>query len=174
MLRILSILLTSTLTLFAHPHEDLPVETSEEARIALARARKFTLAEGLPHPAKETELFTTEARRKDTRQITGFFFYKPDQRADPTTTDKLRTLIANSDNLTEWKEKKRCGGFHPDWSISWRRGWSKDHALICFSCEEIIYISGDYQLRYNLTPAASKELKSLLEPFHTKRPNQKR
>lgn len=169
MLRIFSILILSSLALFAHPHEDLPVEASEKARIALAKAKKFGLAEGLPHPAKETELFSAEAQRKDTQQITGFFFYKPELKADPGTTEKLRQIIANSDNLTEWKEK-RCGGFHPDWSINWRRGWSKDHALICFSCDEIIYISGDYQLRYNLTDDAAKQLKALLAPFKTKRP----
>jgi hypothetical protein len=170
MLRILSIHLLTALSLFAHPHEDLPVDASEEARQALAKAKTFTLAEGLPHPAKETNLFTTQAQRKDTQQITGFFFYKPDQKIDPATTDKLRQIIANSDNLTEWKEHKTCGGFHPDWSLNWRRGWSKDRALICFSCEEIIYISGDYQLRYNLTATATKQLKSLLNPFKAKRP----
>ncbi|MFC7339438.1 hypothetical protein ACFQY0_19755 [Haloferula chungangensis] len=172
MLRILSILLLTTLTLFAHPHEDLPVDASEEARLALAKAKKFGLSEGLPHPAKETERFSAEAQRRDTQQITGFFFYKPDQKLDPATTDKLRQIIADSDNLTEWKEHKTCGGFHPDWSLNWRRGWSKDHALICFSCDEIIYISGDFQLRYNLTPAASKQLKTLLNPFQSKRPAQ--
>ena len=170
MLRIPTITLLTTLTLFAHPHEDLPVDASEEARQALAKAKTFTLAEGLPHPSKESDLFTTQAQRKDTQQITGFFFYKPDQKIDPGTTDKLRQIIANSDNLTEWKEHKTCGGFHPDWSLNWRRGWSKDRALICFSCEEIIYISGDYQLRYNLTPTAAKQLKSLLNPFKAKRP----
>ncbi|MEP4078042.1 hypothetical protein [Haloferula sp.] len=169
MLRILSIFFVTTLTLLAHPHEDLPVEHSEEARKALAKAKTFTLYEGLPHPAKETEIFTTEADRKDTKQITGFFFYKPGLKVDPATTEKLRQVIADSDSLTEWEEK-RCGGFHPDWSLTWRRGWSKDHALICFSCEDIIYISGDYQLRYTLTPAANKKLKALLNPFQSKRP----
>ena len=170
MLRILSIFFIFTLTSFAHPHEDLPVDASEEARLALAKAKKFDLSEGLPHPAKETPLFSAEAQRKDTQQITGFFFYKPDQKLDPATTENLKKIIADSNNLTEWKEHKTCGGFHPDWSLNWRRGWSKDRALICFSCEEIIYISGDYQLRYNLTPAATKQLKSLLNPFKAKRP----
>lgn len=169
MLRILSIVLASATGLLAHPHEDLPVEASHEAREALAKTKSFRLAEGLPHPAKESDLFSLEAERRDTRLITGFFFYKDERKTDPATTEQLRLIVSDSANLTEWEEK-RCGGFHPDWALSWRRGLFRDHALICFSCHDIIYISGDYQLRYSLTPQAARRLKTILTPFHRNRP----
>lgn len=169
MLRILSILFITSLNLLAHPHEDLPVEASQEARDALAKAKSFTLSEGLPHPSTETEIFTIEAGRRDTQKIEGFFFYKPDLKPDPATANKIRQIITNPANITEW-EQKRCAGFHPDWSLTWRKGWSKQRALVCFGCSELIFIAGDTQLRYNLTPAALKQLKPLLTPFQTKRP----
>jgi hypothetical protein len=169
MLRIFSILSISALQLLAHPHEELPVDASQKTRDALSHAKKITLSEGLPHPARETERFTAEVQRKDTRQIAGFPFYKPELKSDPATTDKLRRLITNPANLTAWTEKTGSG-FHPDWSINWRRGWSREMALIALGGGEVIFISGDHQLRYHLTHSATKELKILLDPLKTKRP----
>ncbi len=167
MLRILSIFLLTFTSLLAHPHEGPEVEHSQAARDSLNKARSFTMVEGLPHPSTESEAYLAEAKRKDTQAIAGFQFYKPALKPIPGNT--LRQLITNPANLTEW-EQKRCAGFHPDWALTWRAGWRKQHALICFGCSELIFITREAQLRYNLTPTALKKLKAQLAPFQTKRP----
>lgn len=170
MLRILSIaLLSLTALASAHPHEEPPVEVSRAERAAILGSKSLTLSEGLPHPAKEPHLFPAEEKRRDTREIAGFPFYKPDIKPDPGRLDRLRRLLASPASFAEWKQK-RCGGFHPDWSVNWRSGRDNIHALICFGCQDIIILGPDQQLRYGLTAAAFKQLKSDLVPLRSKRP----
>ena len=170
MLRILSIaLLSLTALASAHPHEEPPVEASKAERAAILGSKSLTLSEGLPHPAKEPHLYPAEEKRRDTRRIADFPFYKPDLKPDAVRTERLRELLSSSASFAEWKQK-RCGGFHPDWCVSWRSGRKDIHALICFGCQDIIIVSPDQQLRYGLTAAAFKQLKSDLIPLRSKRP----
>ncbi|WP_193211719.1 hypothetical protein [Luteolibacter marinus] len=159
----------STALAGAHPHEEPPVEASQEERAAITGSKVLTVSEGLPHPAKEPHLYPAEEKRRDTRKLADFPFYKPDLKPDAGRVDRLRKLLADPGSYLEWKQK-RCGGFHPDWSVNWRAGRKEIHALICFGCQDIIIAGPDQQLRYGLSPAAFKQLQSELIPLRSKRP----
>ncbi len=155
----------------AHPHVEPPVEESKAERDALLTSKTLTLSEGLPHPAKEAAAFTTEQKRRDQRALADFKFYTPDLKPDPARVERLRKLLADSGNFVKWTHRRR-GGFVPDWSVNWRAGRKDIHALVSFGCQEVIFISPDQQLRYDITPAAFKKLHAELAPLRTKRPGQ--
>jgi hypothetical protein len=153
----------------AHPHVEPPVEESQAERDALASSKTLTLSEGLPHPAKEASVFTKEAQRRDTMTLADFKFYKPELKPAPDLDQRLRKLLADPSSYAMWSQK-RCGGFHPDWAAHWRSGRKEIHALICFGCKEVMILSEDQQLRYNLTPTAFTKLQAELNPLRAKRP----
>ncbi len=170
MRRLVSISLVSLSVLAgAHPHVEPPVEESKAERDALLTSKTLTLSEGLPHPAKEAAAFAREEKRRDTLTLADFKFYKPDLKPDPARDQRLRQIIASPASLAMWTQK-RCGGFHPDWSVNWRSGRKDIHALVCFGCKELMILSPEQQLRYNITPAAFKKLQAELVPLHAKRP----
>jgi hypothetical protein len=153
----------------AHPHVEPPVEESKAERDALLTSKTLTLSEGLPHPAKEAAAFAREEKRRDTLTLADFKFYKPELKPDPARDQRLRQIISDPASLAMWTQK-RCGGFHPDWSVNWRSGRKDIHALVCFGCKELMILSPEQQLRYNLTPAAFKKLQAELVPLRAKRP----
>jgi hypothetical protein len=171
MLRLLTLTALFAGSLDAHPHVEPPVEESAATRQTLGQAGKITLSEGLPHPGKETAAFRTESARRDTYRLADFTFYKPAIKPGPNVTSKLKDLLASPSGLSEWKEK-RCGGFNPDWAVSWSTGFrKKDHALICFGCRQVIYLTPDAQLRYDLNPKSFNRLKDILATLRRKRPS---
>jgi hypothetical protein len=152
-----------------HPTVEPPVEESKAERDALLTSKTLTLSEGLPHPAKEAAAFAREETRRDTLTLADFKFYKPELKPDPARDQRLRQIISDPASLAMWTQK-RCGGFHPDWSVNWRSGRKDIHALVCFGCKELMILSPEQQLRYNLTPAAFKNLQAELVPLRAKRP----
>ena len=172
MRRLASIALVSlsvTAGVGAHPHVEPPVAESKAERDALLASKTLTLSEGLPHPAKEAAAFATEQKRRDRRTLADFQFYTPELQPDPARDQRLRKLLADPAHFAKWSHRRR-GGFIPDWSVNWRSGRQDLHALVSFGCQEIIFISPDQQLRYDLTPAAFKKLQAELAPLRTKRP----
>ena len=153
----------------AHPHVEPPVEESKAERDALLTSKTLTLSEGLPHPAKEGAAFAREEKRRDTKTLADFKFYKPDLKPDPARVDRLRKLLADPAHFAKWSHRRR-GGFVPDWSVNWRSGREDIHALVSFGCQEIMILSPEQQLRYNITPAAFKKLQAELVPLRVKRP----
>ena len=153
----------------AHPHVEPPVEESKAERDALLTSKTLTLSEGLPHLAKEAAAFAREEKRRDTQPLADFKFYTPDVKPDPARDQRLRQILADPASLAMWTQK-RCGGFHPDWSFNWRSGRKDIHALVCFGCKELMILSPEQQLRYNLTPAAFKKLQAELVPLRAKHP----
>lgn len=154
----------------AHPHVEPPVSESKPERDALLTSKSLTLSEGLPHPAKEAALFAAETKRRDVRSIADFRFYKPELKPDAGKDQRLRKLLAEPSHLAKWSHRRR-GGFVPDWCVSWRSGKDEVHALVSFGCQEVIFVSPEQQLRYDLTASAFKNLHAELAPLRAKRPD---
>ena len=172
MRRLVSIALVSlsvTAGAGAHPHVEPPVAESKAERDALLTCKTLTLSEGLPHPAKEAAAFAREEKRRDTLTLADFKFYTPELKPDPARIERLRKLLADPAHISQWTHRRR-GGFVPDWSVNWRAGRQDIHALISFGCQEVIFISHDQQLRYDLTAAAFKKLQAELVPLRVKHP----
>ena len=145
-----------------------PIEASAIYRTTVSAAKSLLVFEGLPHQSVEPVLLATELKRKDTTEIWNFPFYTPSIEA--TNADDLRKLLSNPASLAVYAGPKLCGGYHPDFCISWQAGKVKYYALICFGCHEIVLYDGKTSLIYDLETAAYKEFQQLLAQYRTKRP----
>ncbi len=148
--------------------ETSPIEASAIYRTTVSAAKSLVIYEGLPHQTWDRELLASEIKRKDTTEIWDFPFYTPS--VDATNGDDLRKLLSNPASLREYQGPKSCGGYHPDFCISWQAGKVKYYALICFGCHEIVLYDGKTSLIYDLETAAYKEFQQLLAQYGTKRP----
>ncbi len=92
-------------------------EASSKIRKALeeAEASMVTVHEGLPHQMFESDLLDAESKRKDTEKIGSFRFYTPAVAA--TSPDVLKHLLSSSDSIQVFVGEKKCGGFHPDYTV---------------------------------------------------------
>jgi hypothetical protein len=125
----------------AHP----PLATSAAMREALREAEEFVVYKGLSRgvTAAERERLAAEAERTGratTTKIDGFDFYLPStlERDNPV----LQNLLMHASTYHVYVGPKRCGGFHPDYAVTWQRGDTTCTALICFGCEEIRIFDG--------------------------------
>src|ERR1041385_706800 len=145
------------------------IKATDDFRKSVASAEKVIVYEGLPHQMFEGELLQKESQRPDVLKIASYPFYTP---ATPAKNqDHLRKLLADPKSVIAWRGEKRCGGFHPDYSISWTSGSKTYYALICFGCHEVIFSEGKRQFRYDLTEEAYDAFKEDLSSYASKRPH---
>ena len=149
-----------------------PIEASAIYRTTVSAAKSLLVFEGLPHQSVEPVLLATELKRKDTTEIWDFPFYTPSIEA--TNADDLRKVLSNPASLAVYAGPKLCGGYHPDFCISWQAGKVNYYALICFGCHEIVFYNGKTSLIYDLDKAAIEEFQQLLAQHRIKRPKSTR
>jgi hypothetical protein len=146
----------------------VPVSTSEEARSSLGRASSLVVYEGLPHQTKEAALLQTELARPDTTRLVGYPFYKPPVAAKNKA--RLRSILADPATYGPYTGPKTCGGFHPDYAVSWTSGGTSSHLLICYGCSEALISHQGALLPYDIRHNRLAELKGILAAHAEKRP----
>ncbi len=144
------------------------IEASAIYRTTLAEAKSIVVFEGLPHQTWDKELLAVESKRKDTQKIWEYQFYIPGVAA--TNSDDLRQVLTSPDSISVCEGVKLCGGYHPDYCISWQIGENTYNALVCFGCHEIVFYDGKQSLLYDLNQKAYEQLKKLLARYEAKRP----
>ena len=144
------------------------VEAASEFRAAIAKAPSIQLYEGLPHQLFEGDLFVQESSREDVIKIGGYPFYTPSLLLEDSSI--LRQLIGDPKNIETFSGEKLCGGFHPDYCVSWQLDGKVFQVLICFNCQEIIFHKTGRILRYDLKKETLKALKKDLSKYVSKRP----
>jgi hypothetical protein len=169
-MKLISIILTLVFTLSALAEEKKPpsIEASAIYRTTVSAAKSLVVFEGLPHPMFEKKVFAAEIKRKDTKKILHYSFYTPS--VDVKSADDLRKLLSSSASLEVYGGPKGCGGYHPDYCISWQDGETTCYALICFGCHEIVFYDGETFLNYDLAQDAYNRYKELLAVHESKRP----
>ncbi len=135
---------------------------SSDLRTSILQASKIDLKKGLPHQFFEPEALKQELDQENTVQIADFPFYTPSISLTDSQKEKIISLLSSDGSIRPFKGEKDCGGFHPDFAVSWTTDNTDVHALICFGCSEIIFTSGPERYRFDLSPPAKKELKKLL------------
>jgi hypothetical protein len=97
------------------------------------------LYEGLPHQAFEPELLAKELTRNDTIDFDGHHFYAQPVSINVETRLALRRLCTDPSMFSPQRvdAAKACGGFHPDWRITWTQGSDSRSFLFCFGCQEV-------------------------------------
>ncbi|MFD2160759.1 hypothetical protein ACFSW8_17775, partial [Rubritalea tangerina] len=147
----------------------LPIGELKELQKSLASSEELHIYEGLPHQAFEKSLLKSELKRKDKTFIGSYPFYTPKVKVEDDTKKLLRRILGSQSILRPHSDKL-CGGFHPDYAISWHTEDEDYAALICFGCREIKFVTPSKTLHYDLTQKSLDSLKQLLKPFHSKRP----
>ena len=80
-------------------------------------------------------------------------------------TEVLRVLLRKEGALTPWGGEKMCGGFHPDFAITWKVEERDVSLMVCFTCHEAIFVSSAGNLNYDLPKESYEALKTELEKF---------
>ena len=145
-----------------------PVEATDTFRKELKSASHVLIYEGLPHQKFEPDLYQKESLRTDILTIAGHPFYIPATMAGDFQI--LKRLLGNPESLIRFRGEKLCGGFHPDYCVSWAEGGNACYALICFGCQEIIFSKGNEIFRYDIEERVLGELKQELSKYKSKRP----
>jgi hypothetical protein len=152
-------------------NDSLParLKASHTLRASLEDA-EIQVYEGLPHPGFETPIFAEEMKRGDVEMIGGHGFYTPS--TTPKDQTALKQILRANNNIQVRPEnvEKACGGFHPDYAVSWTVNEIVRHALICLGCGEVVFLEGNNQFRYDLAHDTSKRLKTILSQYASKRP----
>ena len=150
--------------------ESPALERSVALRDALRRSKTVEVYEGLPHQMFERGLLEREMERDDVKQIDGFPFYTPAVAAEGRVLQELKVLISDEKTYLKYSGEKKCGGFHPDYTVQWRREENVYWVLICFGCEEVIFTDGGKSLKYDLNSDVKDKLRAPLAGFDKKRP----
>ena len=148
--------------------ERVPVAAADDFRTSLRAADPLLVHEGLPHQAHEREIMQREAARKDVAWIQGYPYYTPAVRAKQP--EALRRVLADPASYRPYGGPKTCGGFHPDYAVTWKSGGVTRHVAICFGCGEVLFSDGGPRLPYNLTDSALAELRAAFASHAAKRP----
>jgi len=147
------------------------IEATDDFRKSLATASKLVVYEGLPHQLFEQAVMQRESERPDVTRIAGYPFYTPAVSAK--NEELLEKLLSDPKSIDVWIGEKWCGGFHPDYSVSWTSGGNTYSALICFGCEEVIFSEGTRRFRYELAHEACDAFERDLASYRSKRPERK-
>jgi hypothetical protein len=142
------------------------VEKTDAWRKPIAEGAALTVHEGLPHPAETS--FRSESTRSDVVVSAGHAFYTPGVAAKHRAD--LAKLLADPSSYHRFSGAKECGGFHPDFAVSWRAGQKIITLQICYGCYETIFTDGKTSLRYDLNHEAGKKIEPLLQENGSKRP----
>src|SRR3954471_25095391 len=78
------------------------------------------LFEGLPHQTWERDILTSELKTKKTVNLHGYPFYDATLPLRREDAEVLRGILADPGSYHPFRGEKLCGGFHPDYSVSWK------------------------------------------------------
>jgi len=138
---------------------------------SITSADSISIYEGLPHQVFERDLMERERARSDIFWIAKFPFYAPALK--PEDQQSLKSILSAASTLKLFAGEKMCGGFHPDFCVSWDSEQRTFNALICFGCHEIIFELEGKTFRYDLNQNAYEELMRVLSVYAVKRPKKK-
>jgi hypothetical protein len=136
----------------------------------VSSSTEVTVYEGLPHHLFEVQLFKKEAKRSDIFWLHGIPFYEKPLAVTNTDLERLRGLYIDPKNHRETSGMKLCGGFHPDYCITWRKGSEQVQVLVCLGCADWLTFSGKRYLYEEFPEGVWKELRGILTPYVAQRP----
>lgn len=125
--------------------------------------------EGLPHQSMEAELYAKEkARVPDALEWGGFRFYPKPLTIKEADLKAVRAAVSDKGTYAAFSGEKKCGGFHPDYAVSWGGGASR--ALICFGCNEVMLLDNGKSTRHDLGSSQGDVLERALRHYRVSRP----
>lgn len=128
----------------------------------------LTLYEGLPHQMWEADELKKELAAKTTIQINGFPFYAHPIEMAANDVEVLRSLSASPDSYWSYAGPYMCGGFHPDYCLTWKNQGARYHLQICFGCKEMALSGPKNKLTADIRDLET--FKTILEKYRNQRP----
>jgi hypothetical protein len=151
----------------------LVVNSGASFETVVEAADEINVYEGLPHQGYESRLFEHERQTKAVHQFENYWFYRQPVGLKPEDGKTLVEAVMNPQTLKPFTGEKKCGGFHPDYAIEFRKGLSRYQVLICFGCHEAKVIGPQGKSRHNLGSGGYEAFAEILKPYQTNRPAQK-
>lgn len=142
---------------------------SPEGR-TIRQAGELTLYEGLPHQFYEADSLEAEKKAKPTIELHGFPFYRETLKLIDGDEEKLKALLSDNRSYQAYSGEKRCGGFHPDYAVSWSVESKPYVCLICFGCGEFRMDGPAGETQYDIPHQTQVQLKKLLASYQQNRP----
>ncbi|MBE7494821.1 MAG: hypothetical protein HS117_07740 [Verrucomicrobiaceae bacterium] len=144
------------------------VADSDRFRETLLKATEIVVYEGLPHQYWQADKLEEELKRPDVIKIDNFPFYTPALKA--VNADELKQLLGSPASIQPYRGARACGGYHPDYNITWTVGAITYHAQICLGCHEIVFLTGTTSLKYDMADGMVKRFENLRASYTKKRP----
>lgn len=126
------------------------------------------LHEGLPHPVFEAALLERERASGSVEELHGYAFYREPLALTGEEAREITEAMASPDQFLPFSGEKKCGGFHPDYAVEWRRGGEVYTALVCFGCEEVKLFGPGMASRHDMR--AAERFGEVLGRHHKNRP----
>lgn len=145
-----------------------PKDKAKPYLSSVIEAEVIYVHEDLPHQSWESDLLKEELKRKDTTKIWKYPFYTPKTKAHDIKD--LQKVLGDLNIIKVYRGPKRCGGYHPDYCISWQKESSTFYALVCYGCGEIVFYDSKSFIIYDIEDEALRGLKDLLQGYQKKRP----
>jgi hypothetical protein len=137
---------------------------------AIQSASTLKLYEGLPHPGWEPKQLERELATKKTVEIRGSPFYAQPMAVAEEEFEPLRRLCAAKDSYWSYGGGKFCGGFHPDYCLTWTDGGDEYQLLICFGCHEMKLYGPKQELLVDIRDDAIAQFDERLRKHREQRP----
>ena len=149
-------------------------EKHPEMSKAMLSAESLVLYEGLPHQAREVELYKHELATKETVRLDGFDFYVAPIEVSTDDAKRLVELHASLDAVKALRQDEPCGKFHPDFALVGKVGEEPAVIHFCFGCGEVLTIIGDEKMYSDMTGEGEEMFGDVLWKYAKNRPPAKK
>ena len=139
----------------------------------IRRASSVTLYEGLPHQTWEADQLKKELATKKTVSFHDFPFYERPLMLAADEVEPLRRLSTAGSSYTTYGGPKACGGYHPDYCLTWKDGDATYQLLICFGCQEMKLYGPNSELIVDIGEEAFRAFEAALKKHRDQRPKTK-
>ena len=140
--------------------------STAKLRGSITQANRIFVYEGLPRRMSDPALLKAEKERKDIVKIADYPFYTPQVEILGLPAAELKNFITDSKNFRPFSVEKECGGFHPDYAVTWSLSEKNYSILVCYGCGEVKIVDENKVYRHDAR--ITEELKKLFSPFRNK------
>ena len=151
------------------------LEDLEQLAESLQAAKGIKLYEGLPHQHLESQLFEDELESSQIITFDEFPFYATPQKLTMEDGTAFTALFCKADSFVPLDQTaaKACGGFHPDYCLTWRVESNTYLALLCFGCREVKSSGNGLEFHADIHESAHDAFVLALQPYHKSRPGRR-
>jgi hypothetical protein len=126
--------------------------------------------EGLPHQNREKTLLAEKIASKNCLLRHHFWFYGTPIPLALEHEKALRELLKNRSSFLAYIGAKKCGGYHPDYSICWGGGQTSIEFHFCLGCHEVKIFAAGVAIYCDISGSAFPKIETILQTYHRNRP----